>query len=170
MTTINSVLYATDFSPPSAAAFPLAAALARDHKAKLMIAHVRPTPAVAFTPGSMALVEPANAADEVLQQLKQQFDLNDDRITVEYLVVEGDPATELLDLARKTKCDLIVMGTHGRTGFSRLLAGSVAEQMLRHAPCPVLTVRANKPEPPPDADAARSQQVEDVFTAAPYLP
>ena len=54
---------------------------------------------------------------------------------------EGDPATEILQFAQQIKCDLIVMGTHGRTGLGRLFLGSVAEQVLRKAPCAVLTVK-----------------------------
>jgi nucleotide-binding universal stress UspA family protein len=61
---------------------------------------------------------------------------------VDRLVLEGLPAAEILGLAQKVRSDLIVMGTHGRTGLGRLLMGSVAEQVVRHARCPVLTVKA----------------------------
>jgi nucleotide-binding universal stress UspA family protein len=56
--------------------------------------------------------------------------------------VDGDAALEILRLAKESKCDLIVLGTHGRTGLSRLVVGSVAEQILRNATCPVLTVKS----------------------------
>jgi len=62
--------------------------------------------------------------------------------------VEGDVATEILRLAQETGSDLIVMGTHGRTGLARLLMGSVAEQVVRKAPCPVLTVKTPFPAAP----------------------
>jgi nucleotide-binding universal stress UspA family protein len=55
-------------------------------------------------------------------------------------IVEGSPVDAILDRARQERADLIVMGTHGRTGLSRLLVGSVAEGVLRHAPCPVVVV------------------------------
>ena len=66
---------------------------------------------------------------------------------MEYRVQDGDPVVEILEVTREAPCDLIVMGTHGRTGLGRLLMGSVAEQVLRRASCPVLTVRTPFPEP-----------------------
>jgi nucleotide-binding universal stress UspA family protein len=59
---------------------------------------------------------------------------------------EGDPATEILRIAQECKCDLIVMGTHGRTGVARLLMGSVAEHVVRKAECPVLVVKTPLPK------------------------
>lgn len=171
MKTIRSILYATDFSAQSESAFPLAVALARDYGARLIIAHVMPTPTVAYTPGSMAIIEPEGNAAEVRQRL-EQFDPKDPRVAVEYLVDQGDPATELLDMARKSHCDLVVIGTHGRTGISRLLAGSVAEQVMRYAPCPVLTVRSAMPSeaPPPKAEPAPMKTPEELFVKAPFIP
>ena len=60
---------------------------------------------------------------------------------LEHRLEEGDPATMILNVAQETGAGLIVMGTHGRTGLERLLMGSVAEQVMRKAPCPVLTMR-----------------------------
>jgi quercetin dioxygenase-like cupin family protein len=65
----------------------------------------------------------------------------DGDIRVEHRVAEGNASQEILRSAQALKCDLIVMGTHGRTGLDRLLTGSVAEEVLRKAPCPVLVVR-----------------------------
>jgi nucleotide-binding universal stress UspA family protein len=70
----------------------------------------------------------------------------DPRIRVERKLLLGDAAHEIVELARKSKCDLIVMGTHGRTGLGRLLMGSVAEIVLRKSQCPVLTVKLPFPE------------------------
>src|SRR5262249_48839479 len=61
---------------------------------------------------------------------------------IEYRLSEGDPAVEIIRLAAEVKANLIVMGTHGRTGLGRLMMGSVAEAVLRRAPCPVLTLKA----------------------------
>jgi nucleotide-binding universal stress UspA family protein len=61
-------------------------------------------------------------------------------------VLDGDPAQVIVQFARERGCSLIVMGTHGRTGLERLLMGSVAEQVVRKAPCPVLTVKTPVPE------------------------
>jgi nucleotide-binding universal stress UspA family protein len=70
---------------------------------------------------------------------------SDRETRVQHLLAEGDPATAILRAARDNHCDLIVMGTHGRTGLRRLLMGSVAEQVVRKAPCLVLTVKAGGP-------------------------
>jgi nucleotide-binding universal stress UspA family protein len=81
------------------------------------------------------------------------------KIRVEHHLREGDPATEILALAQEIGCDLIVIGTHGRTGVGRLLMGSVAEAVLRRAPCPVLTVKG-LPAPVPPVEAATREAVK----------
>jgi nucleotide-binding universal stress UspA family protein len=60
---------------------------------------------------------------------------------MEYRVQYGNPATEILSVAVREKCDMIIMGTHGRNGIDRVLLGSIAEEVMRNAPCPVLTVK-----------------------------
>jgi len=70
---------------------------------------------------------------------------SDPKTPVQRLLVEGNPATAILNVAREINCDLIVMGTHGRTGLNRLLNGSVAEEVVRKAPCLVLTVKSDIP-------------------------
>jgi nucleotide-binding universal stress UspA family protein len=75
----------------------------------------------------------------------RQLQPSDPALHVEYRLEEGFAATEILRLAEEAKADLIVMGTHGRTGLSRLVLGSVAEQVVRKARCPVLTVKAPFP-------------------------
>jgi nucleotide-binding universal stress UspA family protein len=76
---------------------------------------------------------------------------------MECRVEEGDAAKGIVNAAQATQCDLIVMGTHGRTGLSRLLMGSVAEKVLRSAPCPVLTVKVPLPEEPASSVAEQNQ-------------
>jgi nucleotide-binding universal stress UspA family protein len=71
---------------------------------------------------------------------------SDPAVKIEHRLAEGDPAREILRVARETGCDLIVMGTHGWTGLGRLLMGSVAEQVVRKATCPVLTVKTPIPD------------------------
>ncbi len=68
-------------------------------------------------------------------------------VEVEYRLMEGEPGTTIVQAARETGCDLIVMGTHGRGLLLRVLLGSVAEDVLRRAPCPVMTVKATAPIP-----------------------
>jgi nucleotide-binding universal stress UspA family protein len=74
---------------------------------------------------------------------------------VEHHLKEGDPAAEILRLAQEARVDLIVMGMHGRTGLGRLLMGSVAERVVRQAPCPVLTVKVPQRQAPPSEEAVR---------------
>jgi universal stress protein A len=139
MRTIQSILYATDFSDQSQAAFPLAVALARVYGATLTVAHVLPAPVLAYTTGEVA-TGPNPTLEEVRETLRKT-DPKDPSVHMEYEVVEGEPSTEILALANKIHCDLIIVGTHGRSGLSRLLVGSVAEEVMRHAPCPVFTLR-----------------------------
>ena len=80
-------------------------------------------------------VETFEEAKEKLRQLEGQAH----RVRVESQVLEGDPVDMILRAAEETNSDVIVMGTHGRTALTRLLMGSVAESVLRKAPCPVLT-------------------------------
>jgi nucleotide-binding universal stress UspA family protein len=79
----------------------------------------------------------------------------DVKVPLEHQLRQGDPANEILRVAQEIPCDIIVLGMHGRTGLGRLLMGSVAEQVVRRAPCPVLTVKAPFPEPvtAPEAQA-----------------
>lgn len=139
MLPIRTILHPTDFSDQSQSAFEVASALARDYRAKLVLLHVIPTPRV-FAPDGIAVPFSAN----------EQYDANakiglmrpiDASIQVDREVVEGEAATEILRFAESLNADLIVMGTHGSSGLTRLLVGSVAESVMRKSPCPVLTVR-----------------------------
>jgi len=139
MLPIQTILYPTDFSERSACAFPLACALARDHGARLIVLHVTSVPAIAYLGGVMPSPQIVKDRDELRQKLEE---LRAPGVRVEHRVLEGDAVTEILRTAREYSAELIVMGTHGWTGFSRLLLGSVAESVLRRATCPVLTVKA----------------------------
>ena len=141
MLTIRAILVAADFSGCSEDAFRVACALARDYRARLIVLHVA-TPPPFITPGELqrALQRPDGYRAELEGRLRLVYAV-DSPASVEYRVHDGDPAVEILGVAREAACDLIVMGTHGRTGLGRLLMGSVAEQVVRKAPCPVLTVK-----------------------------
>jgi nucleotide-binding universal stress UspA family protein len=140
MLAIHAILHPTDFSQPAAEAFRLACSLARDHGARLVAVHVVIPPVVTSVEGVMV---PAPEVDrnELLRQLRL---LQDEApgVTMEFRLLEGAPAAEILAAAKEAACDLIVIGTHGRTGLGRLLMGSVAEQVVRKALCPVLTVKS----------------------------
>ena len=135
MLPIRTILHATDFSEHSAYAFRLACSLARDHGARLIVLHVHerlgPMPPPPLSPNER------QAVSDKLQHIKP----SDSTIPVEYQLEEGDPVMALLQVARERRCQLVVLGTHGRTGWDRLLMGSVAERVVRGAPCPVLTVK-----------------------------
>jgi nucleotide-binding universal stress UspA family protein len=144
MTSIRTILHPTDFSDRSAPAFALACSLARDHGARVIILHVIPPP------GSHAEViarqEPNSYRAEASDRL-YRVRAPDGTVDLDHRLSDGDPGAEILRVAEDEGCDLIVMGTHGRTGLPRLLTGSVAEEVVRRAPCPMLTVKAPFPEP-----------------------
>jgi nucleotide-binding universal stress UspA family protein len=143
MLQIRTILHPTDFSEPSQAAWELACALARDYNARLLIVHVY-SPAPVYAPDGIAIPFPQEEP-AALQARLAAIRPSDERIAYEHRLLEGEPAEKILELAQKEPVDLIVMGTHGTTGLARLLVGSVAESVLRKAPCPVLTVRAATP-------------------------
>ena len=137
---IRTILYPTDFSDNSANALEVAGALARDYGARLTVLHVKQPP---ITPSGVMTPEPFESPQEAAE-LRKRLDAvrpNSLNVPAEHVLLTGDEATEIVRLATDEGLDLIVMGTHGRTGVGRLLMGSVAEQVLRRAPCPVLTVK-----------------------------
>lgn len=142
MTDIKCILCATDFSPPSIDAFQFACSLARDYRARLILVHVKPREPLAT--GVMAM-EPE--PPEIRDELKKQLDAitpSVPGVKLERVLIVGEAVPEILRLANEKHCSLIVLGTHGRTGLRRLLMGSVAEAVLREAPCAVLTVRESR--------------------------
>jgi nucleotide-binding universal stress UspA family protein len=92
---------------------------------------------------------------QAVDEMRGRLDGPDLKYPVEPAVREGDPAAEIVRAAEELPCSLTVIGTHGRTGLGRLLMGSVAEAVLRRAPCPVLTIRAALPRrlPSPEVPA-----------------
>ena len=143
MLQVCKILHPTDFSDRSRPAFELACALARDYGAKLVVLHVVQLPLL--TPVDGVLVPtPVDEAEAFRVELERIWPA-DPGVAFDHRLAERDPAEEILSAAGVENVDLIVMGTHGRTGLSRLLTGSVAETVLRQAPCPVLTVKAPFP-------------------------
>jgi nucleotide-binding universal stress UspA family protein len=147
MPSLHTILHPTDFSDTSRYAFQLACTLARDHQARLLLFHVIPPPPGCILPEPAPNPLESAEAQPALRHWRLPWpEPLDPGIRVEHRVAEGDPLREILRLSQAVSCDLIVMGTHGRTGLSRLLAGSVAEEVLRKASCPVLAVRTPLPE------------------------
>jgi universal stress protein A len=142
MNSITTILHPTDFSDPAQGSFQLACALASDMKARLIAFHVVP-PIAAYVDDLIEYASPEQElkAWERLRRL-QQLAEEGYGLDIDIDLSEGEPAAEILKVARDRHCDLIVMGTHGRTGLRHLLMGSIAEKVVRKAGCPVLTARS----------------------------
>jgi nucleotide-binding universal stress UspA family protein len=145
----QSILHPTDFSERSQYAFNLACLLARDHDARLILLHVWSAPLVPVAAAGPTPLRPEDFSPEPLEQQLRQLHLPEPSIRVEHRLEQGNAAVEIVRVAQESHCDLIVIGTHGRTGLERLLMGSVAEQVLRNAPCPVLAVKTPSPSNAP---------------------
>jgi nucleotide-binding universal stress UspA family protein len=147
MLPIKKIVCPTDFSDPSYEGLKAAAELADHFSAKLILMHIiSPVPVV---PGASAptgfhlasvLDELQSSAEKSLADLVQEK--IHQAISVQTIVLLGKPAEEIANLAEREKADMIVMSTHGESGWQRFLSGSVAEKVVRMAACPVLTVCA----------------------------
>ncbi len=127
---VTKILYPTDFSSYSNQAYFHAVGLAETYRASLTVVYVH-------TPGT------AGDTEHWRSQLEQVRPENP-KIAVSHVLLEGDPAAEIARYAADAGIDVIVIGTHGRTGVDRLVLGSVAERVMREAPCSVLVVRLPK--------------------------
>jgi universal stress protein A len=136
---VKKILFPTDFSHAGDAALSLATSLARDSGATLLIAHVE-EPLQGYAGTDMYYGMPEPVTDD-LKKLLDDVVPTDPAVAYEHRLLEGSPAQVIANLAESENVDLIVMGTHGRGGLTRLLMGSVAEAVVRRAPCPVLTYK-----------------------------
>ena len=169
----KNILVATDFSPVAVAAFPFAAKLAQAYGSRIWAFHVAaPTVNPMTDPSSWAILEQAAKArrQEQHQILSASFPGSKPEIVIE----EGDFSSILESTMKGHNVDLVVMGTHGRTAAGKVLLGSVAEEILRKVPCPVLTVNAHVAVAPKrDVEISRilfatSLRPESLEIAAPY--
>lgn len=136
----KTIVLATDFSDYAGDAMGYATALARDTGATLHLVHaVAPPPHSADRGfgGFDAEAEMETGAQETLAEVK----LLDESIPVVRKLLHGAPAAEIVKYAKEQDADMIVLGTHGHTGILRVLLGSVAEEVVRKAHCPVLTIK-----------------------------
>jgi nucleotide-binding universal stress UspA family protein len=149
MLPLKRILVPTDFSEPAKEAFKAAVELAQHFSAQLLMVHVVPPVPVPYQP----LVSPTPAFDitSYLQELvKASKDTLQNYVTenvpegipATISVTAGDPAYEILRLAKELESDIIVIATHGHGGWRHFLFGSVAEKVVRQAPCPTLVVHA----------------------------
>ena len=142
MIRVNKILYPTDFSSYSNQAYFHALGLAEAYGASLTILYV-------YTPGSDG--DDGSGGDRRYwrNQLESVRPANPN-IPVTHVFLEGDPPSEIVRYAADAAVDVIVLGTHGRTGVERLLMGSVAEKVMRDAPCSVLVVKLPRGTRPPE--------------------
>jgi len=136
---MSTVLFPTDFSTASDAALSQAEAIAKQSGAELLIIHVEEPP-LAYGGGELYYGLPEPTSDRI-QKMLADVRPKDPEVKFKHRLMMGDPAGEIVRVAGEEKVDSIVLGTHGRTGLSRLLMGSVAEGVVRRAPCPVLVYR-----------------------------
>lgn len=150
---IRSILLPTDFSECANYALSYATSLAREFKALILCVHVvEPVvPTVSYT----GITEPMPIAD-ISERLEDSATRELPKIAeceecagleVEEVIAHGDAAAEIVHVAKERSVDLIVIASHGRTGLGRILFGSTAEAVVRHASCPVLVVK-----PPPEEE------------------
>ena len=139
MGSITTILHATDLAERSDNAFRVACALASEYGANLVIVHVVNRPLIVRDRNGIIL--PAAPSDE--ETLKDKLDgleVPDQHVDVVRHLEQGSPAAEILRMAKVCNADLIVMGTHRRREMSRHLMGSIVEEVVRRATCPVLTI------------------------------
>jgi universal stress protein A len=135
----RKILFPTDFSSASQEALKWATSLARDSGASITIVHVEEPP-MAYGGGELYVGDDEGHREELKKSLVQVVP-TDPSIQFEHKLLIGDPATAIVQTATDEGADFIVIGTHGRTGLTRLLMGSVAEAVVRRAQCPVLTIK-----------------------------
>ena len=146
---IRTILMPTDFSEYAGYAFTWALQMAADWKARMILFHAAaPISPLAF-PDSVYLPELRRLEAGMLADAEKRMSefvgqKGSSAVVVETRVVVGEPVSEICQAAGREQADLIIMGSHGRTGLAHVLLGSVAERVIRHASCPVLIVRKPK--------------------------
>ncbi len=142
---IKNILFPTDFSQGARAAMDHAVSLARDYNAKLILLYVIQDISIAewYIPSSLSVTD---LIEDMQKSAWKEMDKWSEEVSaqvkdVEKLVVRGVPFVEIIRTAKEKGADLVIIGTHGRTGIDHMLFGSTAEKVVRKAPCPVLTVR-----------------------------
>jgi nucleotide-binding universal stress UspA family protein len=135
MINIHVVLHPTDFSEISERALPYAIEFAHRYGARLVLLHVLDLPFSAISMAEEAIVDAQDKLDAMIPGKHR------DRLDLVALVKRGDPCEEICRIAREQRADIIIIGTHGSGGWRHAILGDTAEKVVRHAPCPVLTIR-----------------------------
>jgi nucleotide-binding universal stress UspA family protein len=182
---IRTILVAIDYSPHAAEALRWGESLAQKYRAQLLLLHVLATGGEEKTPLESMLIHPAPASYEemapgiwkwhqpvdemqaqalvALQAFAQRYLSRP--VSVQVRVAVGKPAEQILRVACEAGADLIAMGTHGRTGWRHAVLGSVAEAVLRQAPCPVVTVGIGQRQRTANAGASQPLQTDRLHGA-----
>lgn len=144
---MTRILFATDFSKASGRAFTTAVALAKTERAALTVLHVV-TPFTPIAPEQFVNTETWEQIDNEARQWSQQqlrrliAKAGKAGVRAVGMLLEGDAGQQITKAARSTRADMLVVGTHGRTGLAKFFVGSVATRLVATASCPVLTVRS----------------------------
>ena len=142
---IKTILFPTDFSNGARAAMDHAISLAKDYNAKLILLYVIQDISIAewYIPSSISAADLVADMQKSASKEMEKWgaEVSGKVSSVEKMVVRGVPFVEIIKTAKSKNADLIVIGTHGRTGIDHMLFGSTAEKVVRKSPCPVLTVR-----------------------------
>jgi nucleotide-binding universal stress UspA family protein len=143
--TIQHILVAHDFGEASHGALAYAIELAETLKARITIVHAYDIPVYGFPEGLALTADTLGQIESVTRQALEGVVQHARRpgIPIEGVLRQGPAWSEIVAAAAETKADLVVIGTHGRRGLAHALLGSVAEKVVRAAPCPVLTVRGH---------------------------
>jgi len=150
MIRVKTILFPTDFSETSQEAARYAISFAREFKAKVFVLHV--VNEKIFTESSMPRVVSVEEmeremTEEARKRLKTLVPAEEaEGLDWETVIRQGEPFIEIIRFAKDQDVDLIVIGTHGRSGFEHIIFGSTAEKVVRKAPCPVLSVRPEQRE------------------------
>ena len=144
MTEFRKILCPVDFEANSVVALDLAKSVALKYHATLYVLNVARIPAADMDAPVAIAAHPhfEQAAHDHLKELARQN--LDDEIAYELVVKDGIPESAILDAVKDLGIDLVVMATHGRTGLAHFVMGSVAEEVVRTAPCPVMVVKPHK--------------------------
>jgi nucleotide-binding universal stress UspA family protein len=153
---LKNILYATDFSRYSDAALPFALSLARKYGSRIFAVHIITVTPFPSTPETQAVRAVAAQAVREAHETMERVQARCKAIPHEALIRKGEIWSELAKIAKEKEIDMIVCGTHGRTGVNKILLGSVAENIYRHAPCPVLMAGPNV--------AAEPESLGDIHT------
>ena len=159
---LKNILYATDFSPAAVAALPYVKGLSKQYEATVHAVHVR-LPATYPIVGPEMMPQVIEAAEDQAKSEAQELHEILADTPHDVSVTEGALWPTIIDMVHEKKIDLIVIGTRGRTGIGRALLGSVAEEIFRRAPCPVLTVG-----PRVSKDAERRLEMKEILYATDF--